>query len=146
MNASNKCIDLIKKWEGLKLRAYICPAGVWTIGYGTIRYEDGSPVREGDSVSQERAEELLSKEVEKRSVELTKIVGKLGQNKFDALLSWCYNFSPGRLKKTTLLSRIKNDPNDFRIADEFLKWRNADGKPERGLLLRRIDEAMLYFS
>jgi lysozyme len=59
MLPSNKCYELIKRFEGLILKAYKDKTGVWTIGYGGTHYEDGTPVRSGDRITKARAEKLL---------------------------------------------------------------------------------------
>ena len=67
MKVSQNCIDLIKKWEGCKLTAYKCPAGVWTIGIGTTCYPDGRRVREGDKITDQQAEGFLVNECEEKA-------------------------------------------------------------------------------
>jgi len=86
MTPSNKCYALIKEFEGCQLKAYKCPAGIWTIGYGNTQYEDGRPVREGDTITQERAEKLLKIIVEKFAISVEKSLKRyVKQHEFDAL-------------------------------------------------------------
>lgn len=162
-----KGLDLIKSFEGLFLKPYLCPAGIPTIGYGNTFYENGKKVTLKDKVIIEaRANELLLNEL----VTFEKYVDafcqdKLTQNQFDALVSFAYNAGPNALKSSTLLIKLNKNANDPTIKDEFLKWCKADGTHNRkdddsdglideagekqilvGLLRRRTAEAALYFS
>ena len=143
MEISQICLDLIKKWEGCKLTAYKCPAGVWTIGYGSTFYEDGTKIKEGDKISLQRAEELLMHEVTMICNRLPNLA--INQNQMDAICSFIYNVGIGAFIRSTLYSLMRKNPNDPKIGDEFLKWKKAGGKVLRGLLNRRIDEKTLYF-
>jgi len=143
---SNDCIELIKKFEGCKLKAYKCPANVWTIGYGNTYYEDKSRVKEGDVITLERAKSLL--EMILRDFELgvdNNTVDTITQNQFDALVDFAYNCGTGNLKSSTLLRKVNANPNDATIKDEFLKWVRANGKVMQGLVNRRKAEVELYF-
>ncbi|HEX5149925.1 MAG TPA: N-acetylmuramoyl-L-alanine amidase [Parafilimonas sp.] len=145
------CFDFIKKWEGLRLRAYQDSAGIWTIGYGTISYEDGTPVRQDDVITKERAELLLQKEVKEKSIGVNAAVStiEINQNQYDALVSFAYNVGIGGLKGSTLLKRVKANPSDPAIRDAFMLWDKArvDGQlvVVPGLVNRRKEEADLYF-
>jgi N-acetylmuramoyl-L-alanine amidase len=147
-----KGIDFIKQREGLRLEAYKDSAGVWTIGYGSILYEDASPVRPGDQITRDRAEFLLTEEVNRKSEAVSKAISsvKLNQNQFDALVSFAYNVGVGGFLKSTLLKRVLTDPQDPTIRDAFLMWDkiHVDGElhSSNGLKKRRSDEADLYFS
>ena len=145
---SNLGLELIKKYEGFKAKAYLCPANVKTIGYGSTYYEDGSKVKLTDSpITQERATELLEALLVsyERSVD-SYCVDTINQNQFDALCSFAYNWGVGNLKSSTLLKKVNKNPNDPTIKDEFLKWNKGGGKVLTGLTKRRIEEAQLYFS
>lgn len=144
MITSQKGIDLIKKFEGLRLKAYQDAVGVWTIGYGTIMYPDGTRVKKGDVITEDRAEALLIMDVARRSAAIGNI--KVSQNQFDAIVSFCYNLGLGAWNKSTLRKKIIQDRNDPTIRDEFMKWVNAGGKRLPGLVRRRKQEADLYFS
>jgi lysozyme len=145
---SQKGIDLIKKYEGLKLKPYLCPAGVATIGYGNTFYEDGRRVRMTDpQITEERASELLShtlKTFEKYVDSYCR--DDINQNQFDALVSFAFNLGPYNLKNSTLLKKVNADPNDSEIRKEFLKWTKAGGRVLKGLVRRRTEESDLYFS
>ena len=145
---SNLGLELIKKYEGFKAKAYLCPANVITIGYGSTYYEDGTKVKLTDSpITQERATELLEALLVsyERSVD-SYCVDTINQNQFDALCSFAYNCGVGNLKSSTLLKKVNKNPNDPTIKDEFLKWNKGGGKVLTGLTKRRIEEAQLYFS
>jgi lysozyme len=145
---SNLGLELIKKYEGFKAKAYLCPAKVITIGYGSTYYEDGTKVKLTDSpITQERATELLEALLVsyEHSVD-SYCVDTINQNQFDALCSFAYNCGVGNLKSSTLLKKVNKNPNDPTIKDEFLKWNKGGGKVLSGLTKRRIEEAQLYFS
>jgi lysozyme len=142
MEISRKGIDLIKKFEGCRLKAYRCSAGVPTIGYGNTYYEDGSKVKIGDVITQERAESLL-KELVKNYYHQHK---NITQNQFNAITSFCYNVGNGNYNKSTLKKKLLANPNDPTIRNEFMKWNKAGGKELLGLTRRRKAEADLYFS
>ncbi|RYY99626.1 MAG: lysozyme [Chitinophagaceae bacterium] len=147
-----RCVDFIKAHEGLRLSAYQDSAGIWTIGYGTIRYADQSPVRPGDLIDPTKAEALLAMEVEEKSATVRNMIQNpsLTQNQFDALVSFAYNVGAGALRSSTLLKRVNANPSDPSIREAFLMWNKAhvDGKLVEidGLTKRRDEEADLYFS
>jgi lysozyme len=143
----NKGIPIIRKFEGLKLRAYLCPAGVWTIGYGSTFFENGSKVQEGDKITLDRADRLLFFVVTKFENEVKKIVkSEINENQLGALTSFAFNVGAGNLAKSTLLKKVNANPNDATIRDEFMRWTKAGGKVLNGLVTRRKAEADLYFS
>lgn len=140
-------LDLIKSFEGLVLKPYLCPAGVPTIGYGSTRYENGQRVKLSDpAITEARAESLLRvtlREYEQAVDAVTR--DDVNQNQFDALVSFAYNLGVQALKGSTLLKRVNANPADPAIAKEFSKWVNANGKKMAGLVRRREAEAKLYF-
>lgn len=146
MKPSKQAIEIIKKYEGLFLNAYLCPASVPTIGYGTIRYPDGKPIKLGEKITLKKAEELLTWEVEKIATQIPDL--KLNQNQYDALVSWVYNLGIGNFLKSTLYRKVKVNPEDPTIKDEFMKWTKArvGGKLTilKGLVRRRTEEYNLY--
>jgi len=147
MKPSQKAIDLIKLFEGLKLDSYKCPAGVWTIGYGSTRWPDGKAVEPRQKVSLQEAEKLLTYEVTKIARRLPEIA--VNQNQFDAVVSFAYNVGTAAFANSTLCRLISKNPNNPLIADEFMKWRFARvggvKKELRGLTRRRQAEKNLYF-
>lgn len=148
MIPSQKCIDLIKKFEGLKLASYKDGGGVWTIGYGSTMWTDGKRVKEYEVCNMETAEKLLAWEVNNKSKSVTAFLDKVyyNQNQFDALVSFAFNLGIGALAKSTLLKKVRKNPTDPEIRKEFLKWVNDNGKKIDGLVRRRTAEADLYFS
>lgn len=141
MKTSKNGIDLIKSFEGCELKAYKCPAGIWTIGYGHT-----SGVKEGMAITKEKAKELLEHDISiKYECYINAYSLKINQNQFDALVSFVYNVGPGNLYKSTLLKKIKINHNDPSIATEFMKWKRGGGKVLPGLVKRRKAESELYF-
>lgn len=141
MKISKRGLDLIKQFEGCKLEAYKCAAGVLTIGYGST----GSHVKEGMKITQKQADELLAKDVERFEVGVAKIAKRYNQAQFDALVSFAFNLGLGNLHASTLLR--KHNSGDYRgAAGEFARWNKAGGKVLAGLTKRRDAEARLYLS
>jgi lysozyme len=145
---NQKCIDLIKSFEGLFLKPYYCPANVCTIGYGTIKYPNGTRVRITDvEITRAKAMEYLMFEIDQKSKAIDPMLREdLTGNQFGALISFAYNLGEGALKQSTLLKKVNANPLDAQIRNEFQKWIYADGKKLNGLLRRRNAEADLYFS
>lgn len=141
MHISEEGLELIRKHEGLRLKAYKCPAGVWTIGYGSTR-----GVTEGMEITQEQADERLRQDIavaEKCIAASVKVT--LTQEQHDALCSFIFNLGCGAFGKSTLLRKI-NQGDDVGAAAEFAKWVNAGGKRLAGLVARRKDEADLFMA
>lgn len=137
--------DLIKHFEGCKLKAYKCPAGVFTIGFGSTFYEDGSKVKEGDVITQERANELFDTIIDDFARMTNALVkSNVSENNFSALVSFTFNVGTGNLKKSTLLKKVNADPKDPTIKAEFMKWTRAKNVVLKGLVRRREAEAKLY--
>jgi lysozyme len=126
-------IDLIKEFEGCKLNAYKCPAGVWTIGYGTT-----NKVKEGDSVSQEQANRLLNLDVEQVANRLyhLQINYRLRENTFNAFLSFFYNLGFNNPQA----ERFKKGVDIDTIINNMLLYNKANGKILEGLNRRRKAE------
>ena len=147
MIASKNCINLIKLFEGYKAKAYLCPACVVTIGWGSTMYTDGRKIKLGDTINEQQAEEMLMWELKNKSIALHGL--NLNQNQFDSCLSFIYNVGIGAFTKSTLRKKIVANPNDPTIKDEFMKWNKATvaGKlmELKGLTRRRTAEAELYF-
>lgn len=144
METSQNGINLIKKWEGCYLTAYLCPAGVWTIGYGTTNSDfniTNVRIKQGLIISQSVAENWLRKSVKQKYEPLVNKYQKVynfNQNEYDALVSFCYNIgSIDQLTKNGTRSREE-------IKAHFLAYCNAGGKQLQGLLNRRKDELNLF--
>lgn len=147
MKISDKGIELIVKFEGLKLKAYKDSVGIWTIGIGTIRYPNGTSVKQNDKITKEQAYDLLRHDLLTRESEVNKLIkSKITQNQYDALISFAYNLGVTSLQRSTLLKKVNTNPQDTTIRDEFMKYVNAGGKPLQGLINRRKQEADIYFS
>lgn len=136
---SQKGRDLITHFEGERLRAYRCPAGVWTIGIG----HTGPDVTPGKTISREESQALLTVDLAKFEAELRKLAPVTTQGQFDALVSFAFNLGEGNLAKSTLLKK-HNAGDHGGAAAEFGKWVHADGKRMEGLVRRRAAEARLY--
>jgi len=141
MKTSEKGLELIKKHEGLTLKAYKCPAGVWTIGYGHT-----GGVNPSDVITKEKAVEFLKEDVRESETAINGNLKNLNQNQFDALVSFVFNTGSGNFLRSTLLKKAKVNPNERTISDEFQKWVHAAGKVLPGLVKRRKEESELYFS
>ena len=141
MKTSHKGIALIKEFEGLRLKAYKCPGGVWTIGYGHT-----AGVKPGMVISEAQAEEYLMADLIASEKYLNSLGLAINQNQFDALISLIYNIGIGNFQKSTLLRKARVNPNDNSIMDEFLKWVYSKGRVLPGLQRRRLAEMKLYFS
>jgi lysozyme len=143
MLSSVNCINLIKKWEGCKLESYKCSAGHWTIGFGNTFYEDNTKVKQGDKITQKRAESLLINLLPKfESIVNKKITISLNQNQYDSLVSYTWNTGGS----DTLFKMINKKASDKEIREWFeTKYISANGKVLQGLVNRRKEEANLYF-
>lgn len=143
----NKGIPIIRRFEGCKLRAYLCPAEKWTIGWGSCFYENGSAVKQGDVITQERADRLLLNTVLQfeQGVKAS-VKSSINENQLGALTSFAFNVGLRRFRGSTLLSMVNKNPNDPLIRRELLKWINRGSAFEKGLTRRRTAEADLYFT
>lgn len=141
MKASVDAYKLIKQFEGLRLKAYLCPAGIWTIGYGHT-----SGVSPNSFITIQEADEYLHRDVATIEMQLNKLNLSLRQCQWDAIVSFVFNVGIGNFKASTLLAKIRINPDGNSIMDEFLRWVYANGKVMRGLQKRRLAEMKLYFS
>jgi len=133
-------LQLIKDFEGLKLTAYKCPAGVWTIGYGST----GPHVRPGMTITPREASELLTADLLRFERAVTRLVKMpLNDNQFAALVSFAFNVGEAALEKSTLLKHL-NAGRIAMAAQEFLRWNKAGGKVLAGLVRRREAERLLF--
>jgi lysozyme len=141
MKISQTGIDLIKRFEGLRLNAYRDAVGVWTIGYGHT-----ATAKPGQRISAERAEELLRRDLEtfERGVE-RRLKVEVNQAQFDAMVSLAFNVGLGAFGKSTLL-RLVNRGAYSAAADQFGRWVYAGGRKLRGLVRRRQAERELFVS
>ena len=145
MKIGSEGLKLIKEFEGCKLISYKCPAGVWTIGIGSTRYADGSPVKANQALpNEEAALMLLTKTVASYEHTVNTIGIELTQNEYDALVCLCYNIGSGNFASSTLVKMLKAGEHKSEVAKQFLRWDKAGGKPLAGLTRRRNAEAELF--
>lgn len=148
MKASDSIKAFIKQCEGLRLTAYRCPSGVWTIGYG----HTGTDVSPGKQISKAEAERLFEADVARFEAELGAVVSHLGlrQGQYDALLSFAYNVGMRSLLASTLWRKVQADADDATIPAEFSRWvyGTQGGRKVKlpGLIKRRAEEARRYAS
>lgn len=141
MNISGNGLDLIKRFEGLRLTSYLCPAKVWTIGYGST----GPHVKAGMTITEDEAEALLRKDVARFERGVFALVGDTTQGRFDALVSFAFNLGLGALQGSTLMKMHKAGNYDG-AAEQFKRWNKAGKVVLAGLTKRRLAEAELYRS
>lgn len=135
---------IIKKFEGLRLKAYLCPAGIWTIGYGSTRI-DNRDVQEGDACTADEAEAMLNETVSRLKFSVRRMVKReLKQHEYDALISLAYNIGLGNFQKSSLLILINASAPANICALEFPRWNKSKGKVLAGLITRRKEEQDLF--
>lgn len=132
-------LALIKRFEGCRLTSYQCPAGVWTVGYGST-----TSVIPHATITQAEADARLAKDVELVDRNLGALVKtNVTQGQWDALASFAFNLGVGALKGSGLL-KLANTGLTSAAAEEFLKWTHCNGKVEKGLVTRREAERKLW--
>lgn len=99
-----------------------------------------------DVITKERAEQLFDYHIKLFSDKVAKVVPELNSNQFSSLVSFAFNVGIGNFKSSTLLKKVKVNPQDESIGDEFLRWNKAGGKVVKGLTNRRNSEKELYYS
>lgn len=140
MRAGDGALQLIKDFEGFREKAYLCPAGKLTIGYGTT----GPEVKPNMVITKEQAEALLRNELRRVEFHINSVVQvPLTQNQFDALASFVYNVGPAAFGTSTLLKHL-NQGNYAEVPSELSRWNKARGKELPGLTRRRATEAALW--
>jgi lysozyme len=149
MDAFDIAVELCKEFEGFKHKPYICPAGVPTIGYGTTRYLDGTPVQMSDlAITYGKAERLLRNDLVscyKGMVKYCPSMATETPNRQAAIMSWVYNLGAGRLKISTMRKRLNEKDWDL-AAHELKRWVRGGGRILPGLVRRREAEANLLIS
>ena len=140
MKSSDLLLNKIIDFEGCKLTAYKCPAGVWTIGVGHTK-----GVKQGQKITEAQAISLLKGDL----LPCENYVNNLGvcktQGQFDALVDFCFNLGTGAFGRSTLLKFIRQGKAEQYIRGEFAKWVKSGGKTLAGLVKRRAWEADRYF-
>lgn len=144
MKINEAGLKIIKEYEDLRLEAYLCPANKWTIGFGNTFYKDGSPVKKGDTISQEDAEELFLHVVNDFADQVSNAVQvPITANQFSAIVSLVFNIGPGNFRTSTLLQNLNAGDYDG-ASEEFGKWCYSNGARLRGLVKRREEERKLF--
>ena len=145
MKVSDDCIKMIKHHEGVRLKPYQDPIGLWTVGVGHL-IGDGKtlPIEWFRTFTMDEVDELLKKDLQRFERGVLRLCpNHLTQSRFDALVSFAFNVGLGNLQASTL--RQKHNRGDvLGAAKEFLRWNKAGGKVFRGLTIRRQDESNLY--
>lgn len=141
MKINEAGLNLIKDFEGCRLKAYLCPAGIWTIGYGHTQ-----GVKPDMVINQLQAERFLKQDLKRFEDAVTSLVKvPITPNQFSALVSFAYNVGTGALYDSTLLRKLNK--KDYKgAANEFLRWNKAGGKVLSGLTRRRLAEKDLFES
>lgn len=146
---SQNGLAFIKKLEaGINPKKYL--TAYWdykryAIGYGTSIYPDGKPVQKDDTITIEKADEMLKHQLKTFESAVNSLVKvPINQNQFDSLVSFSFNVGTGALKDSTLLKRINARASEKEIYDQFIRYKYAGGKVVQGLLNRRIEEAKLF--
>jgi lysozyme len=144
MRMSTTGLAIVKEFEGLRLKAYKCPAAVWTVGYGHTSAAGAPNVTPDLVITKEDAEEILARDMEQYEDGVRKYV-KVGltQGQFDALVDFAYNAGVGALAKSTLLKKVNAGKFD-EVPAEFMKWTKGGGKELPGLVRRRRAEVKLW--
>lgn len=173
MKISKDGVDLIKQFESLHdgdlkvigLQPKLCPAGIWTVGYGRAlidpvskqflrgEQDKAQAFKMYPNLTEAQAEQFLQEDLVRYSTRTDRVINnikrKLNENQYSALVSFVYNVGDGALAGSNLLRKISINHNDPTIKDEFLKWNKARVKGVlkvlNGLTKRRTAEANLYF-
>jgi GH24 family phage-related lysozyme (muramidase) len=142
MKTSYEGLELIRRFEGCKLKAYkpVPTEKYYTIGYGHY----GPDVKQGMTITASTAEELLHRDVLLIEMELNTLGINFMQQQFDALVSWVYNLGTGSFRNSTMKKYIVAGKPDYDITDQMVKWVNSNGKPLLGLMRRRVAEANMW--
>jgi lysozyme len=143
MKLSQAGLDLIKRFEGCKLKAYQDAVGIWTIGYG----HTGPNVHDGLTITQKQADDILAQDVGRfASGVAANVRVSLTQSEFDALVSFAFNVGLGAFKTSTLLRLLNDNADRNVVASQFLRWNKAGDKVLEGLTKRRNAEKALFLS
>ena len=146
MKVSSKGVDLILKYEGFQDKAYLCPAGKWTIGYGTTVI-DGKAVKKGDTITKEKARKIAELQIEQHASTIFNYVTvPLTQNQYDALASFQYNCGKYILSKDKTLVNHLNNREWEKACEQLKKYNKGGGKVLAGLTKRRQEEVSLFLA
>jgi len=141
MKIGEKGLDVIKHFEQLYLEAYLCPANVWTIGWGSTKN-----VHAGMKITEEEAVARLKEDLKDAEGAVNRYVKvNINQNQYDSIVSWTFNLGSGNLNSSTMLKRINGNEWDD-VPNQIKRWNKAGGKVLKGLVRRRNAEALLWQS
>lgn len=153
MKDFDAAMEFIKEAEGYEPIAYLCDAEKWTIGYGNRYWQDGTQVKKGDVITQEKAIDLLEdtcKDIKcmlrmaMRSMEDgDKMFNQLNNNQINALISFIYNIGIGEFRRSTMLGMLL-DGNLSGAAKQFERFVFIKGEYSQGLMNRRLKERDLF--
>lgn len=143
MKTNERARQIIKSCESLRLQSYLCPAGVWTIGWG-----HAAGVKPGQTITREQAEALFREDIGQKERALDGLLSvRLNDNQYSALVSLVFNIGQGNFAGSTLRKVINAGPDDReQITCQWKRWNKSGGKVLRGLTLRRQMELDLYFT
>ncbi|WP_067151039.1 lysozyme [Pseudotamlana agarivorans] len=151
MKTTKTGIKLIHKYESFRNHPYLCPSGIPTIGWGNTYYEDGSKVTLNDEpITRKRGDELFENIIKTFEDKVNEYVtSDINENQFSSLVSFTYNVGVYNFKRSTLLKKINNNPNDFdAIEYQFKRWNKGTVNNKKvvlkGLTKRRNEEFFLY--
>jgi lysozyme len=146
MKTNRAGIELIKRFEGLRLQAYLCPAGVWTVGFGHTSAAGEPKVVMGMRITADEAADILVKDLVKYEAAVTKALTRApNENQFAAMVSLCYNIGGGAFARSSV-ARLFNAGDVSGAADAFGRWNKAGGKVLNGLVRRRAEERALFLA
>ncbi len=139
-------LNIIKKFEGLKLIAYPDTGNIWTVGYGsTINKDTGQSIKKGDKIDLETAERWLKMDVNEREKKIKGLIKvPISYNALEALTSLAYNIGTSAFTNSTLLKLLNQGADKNIVADQFLRWNKVNGKVVDGLTNRRKLERELF--
>lgn len=148
MNISEKGLNLIKEFEGCYLKAYKCPAGVWTISYGVTGAVDGVPIHKGMTITKQKAEELLVQKLKPYINAVNQLGMTMNQNQYDSLVSFCYNLGTGIFTGSLLKSIKSKNWDDVARQMKLYNKAKVNGvlTELKGLTRRRNAEAELLLT
>lgn len=144
MNITDEGLELIRRFEGFRDTAYLCPGGKWTVGYGHTSDAGQPMVERGTSLSREQAEQVLRTDVERFAAGVRKNIRKpLGDQQFSALVSFAYNVGLSAFRSSSVLKAVNAGAFDT-VPRRLQLWVKAQGRVLPGLVKRRAAEAALF--
>jgi lysozyme len=140
MQINQEGLDLIKEFEGCRLEAYLCPANIWTIGYGHTKTAEMGMV-----ITEAEAEVLLRDDLKDAEAAVDQLVtATINDNQFSALVSFVFNVGAGAFEGSTLLSLLNTNADAAIVANQLRRWNKAGDRELRGLTRRRQAERALF--